>query len=343
MKKRYQVFVSSTYLDLKEERQAVFDALRRLDCIPAGMEFFPASDSDPLSFIKQVIDECDYYIVIMAGKYGTVFREDGISYTEREYDYARGKNIPTLAFLHESPESIGHDRRESDDDRLTKLNAFRKRLQSFQPGYWKTAAKLKEEVLVGIPNLINDHPRLGLVRADSDFEKDQAELTALRQENDQLKAENVNLKSRFEASIAGGEDIVQIEYSMVMTKYDSTGRIMTQGTVKKSLHVTWNELYTLLSPSLQTWVSQHGFAKAVNTYIGDRVRPSLLQRLEKRSRIDNIYIAAEHFDTIVVQFQALGLIDVIDRDGQRCYVLTEKGKAMMLALRSIKKECEEDI
>jgi len=37
-KKRYQAFVSSTYADLKDERAAVFDALTKIDCIPAGME-----------------------------------------------------------------------------------------------------------------------------------------------------------------------------------------------------------------------------------------------------------------------------------------------------------------
>lgn len=42
MDKRYQVFVSSTYEDLREERGAVMQALLGLDCIPTGMESFPA-------------------------------------------------------------------------------------------------------------------------------------------------------------------------------------------------------------------------------------------------------------------------------------------------------------
>lgn len=46
MEKRYQVFVSSTYADLKEERQHVLQALMEMDCIPAGMELFPAADEE---------------------------------------------------------------------------------------------------------------------------------------------------------------------------------------------------------------------------------------------------------------------------------------------------------
>ncbi len=46
MEKKYQVFVSSTYKDLSEERQEVMQALLELDCIPVGMELFPAADDD---------------------------------------------------------------------------------------------------------------------------------------------------------------------------------------------------------------------------------------------------------------------------------------------------------
>src|SRR5258708_30985148 len=105
MDKRYQVFVSSTYGDLRDERQEVMQALLELDCIPAGMELFPAADEDQWSLIKRVIDDCDYYLVIVGGRYGTVDAE-GISYTEKEYDYAVAQNIPVLGFVHAEPGKI---------------------------------------------------------------------------------------------------------------------------------------------------------------------------------------------------------------------------------------------
>ena len=57
MDKRYQVFVSSTYADLKEERSKVIQALMEMDCIPAGMELFPAADEEQWAFIQKVIDD----------------------------------------------------------------------------------------------------------------------------------------------------------------------------------------------------------------------------------------------------------------------------------------------
>jgi hypothetical protein len=85
VEKRYQVFVSSTYADLKEERQHVTQALMEMDCIPAGMELFPATDEEQWEFIKRIIDDCD--LLIIGGRYGST-TDEGISYTEKEYDYA---------------------------------------------------------------------------------------------------------------------------------------------------------------------------------------------------------------------------------------------------------------
>src|SRR5215467_9172009 len=101
MDKRYQVFVSSTYADLQEERQEVMQALLELDCIPAGMELFPAANEDQWTLIKRVIDDCDYYLVVIAGRYGSI-GPDGLSYTEMEYRYAIEKNKPVIGFIHKN-------------------------------------------------------------------------------------------------------------------------------------------------------------------------------------------------------------------------------------------------
>ena len=72
MKKKYQVFVSSTYLDLKEERMMITQALLESDCIPAGMELFSVSGKRTWDVIKNVIDDSDYYLLVLAGKYGSL-------------------------------------------------------------------------------------------------------------------------------------------------------------------------------------------------------------------------------------------------------------------------------
>jgi hypothetical protein len=110
---RYQVFVSSTYADLEDERRRVIQTVIELDCIPAGMELFPATDEEQFQFIKRVIDDCDYYLLIIGGRYGST-TADGISYTEREYDYAIERGLKVIALLHGSPDDIPFGKSEKD-------------------------------------------------------------------------------------------------------------------------------------------------------------------------------------------------------------------------------------
>ena len=126
MDKRFQVFVSSTFLDLIDERRAVMQALLELDCIPAGMELFPASDDDSWTLIQRVIDDCDYYLVILAGRYGSL-DSAGIGFTEKEYDYAVKVGKPVLAFVHGDPGSLPAKHTDADASSRKKLSAFRKK------------------------------------------------------------------------------------------------------------------------------------------------------------------------------------------------------------------------
>ena len=98
--KFYRVFVSSTYEDLKEERNHVFDALLKSNCFPVGMEHFPGSDARSLDLIKKYIDQCDYFLLLSAGMYGSLVPDAKVGYTEWEYDYALNRDIPCYAFMH---------------------------------------------------------------------------------------------------------------------------------------------------------------------------------------------------------------------------------------------------
>lgn len=69
---RYQVFVISTYVDLKEERRLVSTAILKMGHFPAGMEMFPATDDEQFEYIRSVIDLCDYYVLIIGGRYGSL-------------------------------------------------------------------------------------------------------------------------------------------------------------------------------------------------------------------------------------------------------------------------------
>lgn len=64
MERRHQVFISSTFVDLIEERREVIEALLEMDAIPAGMELFAAGNTDQWTLIQQVIDQRDRKSVV---------------------------------------------------------------------------------------------------------------------------------------------------------------------------------------------------------------------------------------------------------------------------------------
>lgn len=113
MNKKLQVFVSSTYTDLIEERQAAVQAILDAGHIPAGMELFKAGNDSQLKTIYKWIDESDVYMLILGGRYGSVESKSGKSYTQLEYEYAVNKGIPVFAvvlsnsFLTKKKKSLG--------------------------------------------------------------------------------------------------------------------------------------------------------------------------------------------------------------------------------------------
>lgn len=113
MNKKLQVFVSSTYTDLTEERQAAVEAILDAGHIPAGMELFKAGNESQLKTIYKWIDESDVYMLILGGRYGSVESKSGKSYTQLEYEYALSKDIPVFAvvlsesFLTDKVNSLG--------------------------------------------------------------------------------------------------------------------------------------------------------------------------------------------------------------------------------------------
>lgn len=87
-KRKLQVFVSSTYDDMKAERQAAVQAILEAGHIPAGMELFSAGDTEQFKIIENWIDQSDVYMLILGGRYGSIEPTSQRSYIECEYRYA---------------------------------------------------------------------------------------------------------------------------------------------------------------------------------------------------------------------------------------------------------------
>lgn len=332
MDKRFQVFVSSTYVDLKEERRQVIQALLEMDCIPAGMELFPAADEEQLEFIKRVIDDCDYYLLIIGGKYGSLSAE-GVSYTELEHDYAVENGLKVIALLHNDPNSLPGTRLDRDPEAQEKLERFRAKVSGGRlVKFWERADQLPGLAALSLQKTIKMYPATGWIRANQidPYETKEllVQLNQLRQENEQLLKENQNLKEEVTVQgkkLASGEDsyIVKLVSSLKPRE------------VQFSFKVTWNQMLSVLGPKLVQHVSEDKVNEVLATWILNNAEiPQSQQARHIVLRIEDVC-----FETIRIQFTALGYIDVQSfnsiRGPQLFWISTLHGQKALTRLRAV--------
>lgn len=159
--RKYQIFVSSTYRDLKNERDRLHKSILKAGCIPVGMEFFPAKDEKQIKYIQAEIDKCDYVVLVVGLQYGSV-DDQGVSYTEQEYDYSVNKKKEIIVLIQEETESNHIDKTA---ETYEKLVAFRDKVtRNRLVCFWKDMADLVEAFHVSLNKAINQSPEVGWIR-----------------------------------------------------------------------------------------------------------------------------------------------------------------------------------
>lgn len=161
------------------------------------MEMFSAADEDQWEIIKEEIDSSDFYILIIGNRYGSIEETTGISYTEKEFDYAVEKKIPVLAFIVDSSVSMIPDRFDSDPQKIAKLNVFKEKVK--QSGryvkFWKNVDNLETLISQSISKAVFRGNRPGWVRTtDFDIDKSYAEILRLTERVHTLEALNSDLR-----------------------------------------------------------------------------------------------------------------------------------------------------
>jgi hypothetical protein len=304
--KRYQVFVSSTFDDLQAERQEVMHALLELDCIPAGMELFPAANQDQWALIKRVIDECDYYLVIVAGRYGSI-GPDGIGYTEMEYRYALEQQKPILGFVHKEPESLPAKRTEATDDGKQRLRAFRDFVRQKPCKMWTSASELGSVVSRSLVHLIKTTPAVGWVRAselpDQDLVRENAKL---RQRVDELERDIRAFAERGPNEADGfaqGEDRITIPFKLDV--YEASSYKTVEVKEQLQIQVAWNDIIRCVLPSLAIEGTESDIDNALEELVASRSGVVKSYVGKYRTHVD---IPRTFRDQVVVQLSALGLV-----------------------------------
>ena len=329
--KKYQVFVSSTFRDLSEARQDAIRNILDLGHIPAGMELFPAADINQLDYIKKVIDECDYYLLIMGGRYGSM-DADGVSYTEREYDYAVETEKVVIAFVHSDPAAIPVGKSDVDPKVVEALDKFREKVMTGRlVKTWGSREELEPLVLKSLMHAFKYFPQVGWIRGDS------AASDSLLEQSNKTLQENAELKEELQMLRASGsaeiEDIADLDDTFTVrlttTHYNrgSPGRSYT----RRTIDLTWSQIFVAVAGKLDNAKTDAAITSALKEAANE---VNFGYNISSMNDTDKV--------TIKVQLEALGLINT--QVGQTTeggvaefLTLTPKGRNLFIQNRVVRK------
>lgn len=337
--RRHQVFVSSTYVDLVEERSEIMQALLELECMPAGMELFPAANDTQWDWIKKVIDESDYYIVIVAGRYGSISKETGLSFTEMEYRYAVETGKPVIGFLIEDPSQIPAKNSEQQPSKVKKLDAFRDLVKSRLCKFYSSPADLGAKVSRSITQLKKQHIKLGWVRAEileSFVSSD--DVLHLKSENEELKKRLLDYglaEPKSKEFLASGEDKFKLDFVFVREALnEDTGRYRKKCEEWSAVLLSWDEMFSRIGPTMLGNTTNYWRPAGVLNSLSENYAHQKLAKKYPAERLTNFRVSSECCDTVLLQLRALKLIEI---DDQRCWQITPYGDNYLVSLLGVVK------
>lgn len=295
MSAKYQVFISSTYEDLKVERDQVIRAVLEMGHIPVGMEMFSAADEEQWQIIAKHIEESDYYAVIAAHRIGSM-ADDGVSYTRKEYEYAVEKGIPILGFVIDDKASWPPQHVESSTGPKKALDAFKSLIREKPVSFWSSAEDLHGRFTVALMKAITARPREGWVRASAAGGGPE-----VMQEVVRLSAENAELRKQAAQAKAASEkehldEIKQTLDILFATKKTPSYRYTNLGPWQKDSTVDLFTIFRHIAPQMIVEASVDSLASTL----------AMILRTDKNRSWD--IVAVNQMRTILADLMTLDLV-----------------------------------
>jgi hypothetical protein len=118
-----------------------------------------------MDIIEGLIKDCDYYVLIIGGRYGSI-APTGKSYTQMEYEYARSEGILVISFVNADPGKIPAGKTETTDVGKQKLKEFTDLAKTKMVRFWDSPSDLGSQVSRSLIKLIKAKPRTGWIKAN---------------------------------------------------------------------------------------------------------------------------------------------------------------------------------
>ena len=343
MDTRYQVFLSSTYEDLTQERLELEQCLYELGCIPTGLNGLQDRDDKTWPIIKQLINDSDFFVSIVAGRYGAT-SPSGVSYPHREYVHALAQRKPIVAFIHEFPGALPTEKKEVDKVANLRLYEFKSLLQKQDTLLWSASHSLVAMAKVKVQQLILNHENAGWVKQSSFksqcFNADANNPPPLGGMNKQASSSSSTMSTRSgfmpQESVKSHQQKPISSWSMddlSLEKIDLNFEyVLSQGGFSKTVSghtvLTLDQCFTKLSSHLVTGGSEERLQRLFNAML-DNMDLYKDEGLTSDCKIDQFRLDEESFKSLKAKLVEYQLI-AIDQEHKSQWYLTALGSRRRL-------------
>jgi len=321
---KYHIFIGTTLDDLKNERREIPRTIMELGHIPVMAEYLDTSAKSHEQLLAKTIEECDYFIAIIAHKYSPAGKK--ACPLENEYNIARKKNIPVISLIIDEKARWKASKKEKENSLVKKVEDFKKKLRLGICETWLNSPDLCQKLQSQLIMQMNLAPQTGWVRSDQAIAPSVAnELSRLSTENEQL---------RRQIKIDGGEIVAKLREQM-----KNALKVLTLNKVTLSFYYASGEnwensrqfrylrIFQLLVPELSVGKT----TAEVSRFMGTVLNPDLDKAVRK-----DYPTPSNTVKKIMADFSLLKLVKCVNDEStgeDEIWEITEYGKELYSAYR----------
>jgi hypothetical protein len=291
-------------------------------------------------------EESDYYIVIVAGRYGTIGPK-GKSYTEMEYDYAVEQGVPILGFLRKDIDEIQSKYVDSEKKKRAHLLAFRKKVLSRTCRKFESSAELGMAVMQSLAYEARVRPRTGWVRADqARSAEDRAREIRLQEVLEEALTEIKTLErvARDRSVLADKIPREELRQGLDFYEFSISYRNNEKQYVTENVPISWDDIFRTIGPALYGYIQRKaGGYHTIPSYEFQKSLEGVLRRTAiERVQNRKIEIQEGQVDFCVIHLKDLGYIEYTEKQEDdnsffRGITLTEYGERYLCLIMVDKK------
>jgi hypothetical protein len=324
---KYHIFIGSTLEDLKNERKEIPRIIMELGHIPVSAAFLDNTAKNYDKMLERVIEECDYFIAIVAHRYAP--KGEKISPLEAECNIAARKSVPIISLIIDEKARWKATKKEKEPALIKRTEDFKKRLRLGINETWLNSPELCQKLQSLLIMQMNLYPQNGWVRANKAIDPSVAnELSRLSTENEQLRRQ-VKMESSSDMMNKLREQMKNALKVLALNKVMLSFHYAAGESWENSRKFRYLRIFKLLVPELETGKT----TADISRFLGNVLNPDLDKPVRK-----DYPTPSNTIKKIMADFSMLKLVRCVNKSEKAAaedevWEITEYGKELFSAYR----------